>query len=111
MHFQPGGGAVKFRTLSRKLCPAAGDLSSHMHRLSLLVLGFASLLPVALRAQAATTPPAAAATPAGAVAKAPAVPAAPMAPVWEARLSSFDDYAYEAKVEAVFEHFYETQAA
>ena len=72
-----------------------------MHRLSLLILGFASLLPVALRGQATTTPPAAAANPPGALAKAPAVPAAPMAPIWEARLSSFDDYAYEAKVEAL----------
>lgn len=79
-----------------------GDLSSHMHRLSLLVLGFASLWPVALRAQAATTPPAAAANPPGALAKAPA---APMAPIWEARLSSFDDYAYEAKVEALISAF------
>ena len=79
-----------------------GDLSSHMHRLSLLILGFASLWPVALRAQAATTPPAAAANPPGALAKAPA---APMAPIWEARLSSFDDYAYEAKVEALISAF------
>ena len=51
-----------------------------------------------MTAQPAATPPAP--TPA-AIAKAPVVAPAPMAPVWEARLSSFDDYAYEAKVEAL----------
>ncbi|HVS52790.1 MAG TPA: DUF362 domain-containing protein [Opitutaceae bacterium] len=45
-----------------------------------------------------------AAAPAAAPASTPPKPAAP-APVWEARLSKFDDASYEKQVEALFEQF------
>jgi len=69
-----------------------------MRRFSTLALLATSLVPTLPAVWGAAAPPASAPS---AVAKAPAVAAAPIAPVWQARLTTFDDYAYEAKVEAL----------
>ena len=67
--------------------------------IALLVLSIVSTNSVVRAADGPPSPAPAA------VAKAPAVAAAPIAPVWQAKLSTFDDYAYEQKVEALIATF------
>lgn len=100
MHFQPEKGAVKFRGLFRNHCPFAGDILPSMRRLLSIALLVISFAPAVVGVRGAETMPLPAPVP-----KAPSVAAAPMAPVWEAKLASFDDYAYERNVEALISAF------
>lgn len=88
MHFQLAGGAVKFRAFTRKLSEASGY--SQMMRLSLSQLFVATVLLFATTASRAQPAP---------------VPAKPDAPVWQAKLPSFDDASYERQVEALIHSF------
>jgi hypothetical protein len=73
-----------------------------MLRFPLIALLLLSIVSTNSVVRAADGPPSPAPA---AVAKAPAVAAAPIAPVWQAKLPTFDDYAYEQKVEALIATF------
>ena len=90
MHFQPEGGAVKFRARRRKLSLCRGY--SPIMRLSFIQL----VVTIALAAGGSAASGQPVATPM----VNPPIPA-----VWEARLSSFSDAAYSRQVEALITQF------